>query len=52
MRADKVIERFLVGTPRPFAVAKRDVHLAGVAIEVDEASGRALGIERIWLDEA
>jgi calcineurin-like phosphoesterase len=30
-------------------VAKRDVRLAAVVIEVDEESGRALGIERLLI---
>lgn len=51
MRHDKVIQRFLLDTPRPFEVAKRDVHLAGAVVEIDEKSGRALDIERIWIDE-
>lgn len=51
MRADRVLERFLKATPRPFNVAKRDVHLAGVVIDIDEASGRAEAIERVWVGE-
>jgi hypothetical protein len=46
-RADKVLERFLQQTPRPFDVAKRDVRLAGAVVDIDEATGRARGIERI-----
>jgi 2',3'-cyclic-nucleotide 2'-phosphodiesterase len=47
MRADKVLKRFLLQTPSSFEVAKRDVRLAGAVIDVDEATGRARGIERL-----
>jgi 2',3'-cyclic-nucleotide 2'-phosphodiesterase len=47
MRADKVLKRFLLQTPAPFEVAKRDVRLAGALIDVDEESGRARAIERL-----
>ncbi len=45
-RADRVLERFLLQTPSSFEVAKRDVRLAAVLIDIDETSGRARGIER------
>lgn len=45
-RSDRVLERFLLQTPSSFEVAKRDVRLAAVLIDVDEASGRARSIER------
>ena len=51
MRHDKVIQRFLLDTPRPFEVAKRDVHLAAVVVDIDETSGKARSMERIWTDE-
>ncbi len=51
MRHDKVITRFLLDTPSPFEVAKRDVHLAGVVVDIDEATGKARSMERIWIDE-
>jgi 2',3'-cyclic-nucleotide 2'-phosphodiesterase len=47
MRADKVLKRFLLQTPSAFEVAKGDVRLAGAVIDVDEATGRARGIERL-----
>jgi calcineurin-like phosphoesterase len=47
MRADRVLSRFLVQTPVPFEVAKRDVRLAGVVLDVDEKEGRARSIERL-----
>ena len=49
MRKDKVLRRFLQQTPSPFEVAKRDVWLAGVQIEVDPESGRATAIERLQI---
>jgi metallophosphoesterase (TIGR00282 family) len=49
MRADKVLKRFLLQTPAPFEVAKRDVRLAAAVVEVDEATGRARGIERLLI---
>jgi metallophosphoesterase (TIGR00282 family) len=51
MRHDKVIKRFLLDTPSPFEVAKRDVHLAGVVVDIDETTGKARSMERIWIDE-
>ncbi|HVT57702.1 MAG TPA: TIGR00282 family metallophosphoesterase [Thermoanaerobaculia bacterium] len=47
MRADKVLKRFLLQTPAPFEVAKRDVRLAAAVVDVDESTGRARGIERL-----
>ena len=46
---EPVIKRFLTAQPQRFTVAKEDVRLQGVIIEVDGASGRALSIERINL---
>lgn len=51
MRADKVLKRFLLQTPAPFEVAKRDVRLAGAVIDVDEETGRARGIERLLVPD-
>ena len=45
-RADRVLERFLLQTPTSFEVAKRDVRLAAVLIDIDETTGRARSIER------
>jgi metallophosphoesterase (TIGR00282 family) len=50
MRADKVVQRFLTQRRTAFEVAKKDVRLAGVAIDIDEASGRARDIERIMIE--
>src|SRR4051794_315790 len=52
MRADKVLKRFLLQTPSAFEVAKQDVRLAGAVIDIDEATGRARGIERLLVPYA
>ncbi|MCD4748948.1 MAG: TIGR00282 family metallophosphoesterase [Thermoanaerobaculales bacterium] len=41
MKPAKVLERFLLNTPRPFEPAKRDVQLRGALIDIDEETGRA-----------
>ncbi len=51
MRADKVLQRFYLQTSQPFEVANRDVRLAAVLVDIDEASGRARGIERLLLPD-
>jgi metallophosphoesterase (TIGR00282 family) len=45
-RADRVLPRFLLQTPSTFEVAKRDVRLAAVVVDVDEATGKARAIVR------
>jgi metallophosphoesterase (TIGR00282 family) len=44
---DRVIEKFLAQTPKSFETAKRDIRLCGALVEVNEETGRAVGIERI-----
>ncbi len=51
MRSDRVLKRFLLQSRVSFEVAKRDVRLAGVVIEVDEVTGRAERIERILIED-
>ena len=41
------IERFLTQMPVRFEVAKKDLLLCGVVVEIDETSGRALSIPRV-----
>ena len=48
-RADKVLERFALQRNTPMQVAKRDVRLAGVIVDVDAQTGRAVEIERLLL---
>jgi metallophosphoesterase (TIGR00282 family) len=42
-----VLERFLTNTPQRFGVARNNVRLQGAVIEVDESTGKAVGIQRI-----
>jgi metallophosphoesterase (TIGR00282 family) len=52
MRSDKVVRRFLEHLPHSFEVAKRDVRLAGVLLDVEEKSGKATEIRRIMVRES
>ncbi len=47
VRADRVIERFLLQTGQPFDTAKSDVRLAGTLFDIDEATGKARAVERV-----
>ena len=47
MKAEQVLTRFATGLPSRFEVAEKNLHLHGVMVEVDEGTGRAVGIERI-----
>lgn len=49
MKHDKVLRRFLTQLPSAFEVAKRDVRLAGILIDVDEATGKARSVERLLI---
>ncbi len=49
MRIDKVLRRFKLHSPGAFEVAKRDVKLAAVIVDIDESDGTARGIERLLL---
>ncbi len=49
MRPEKVLERFLLNTPRPFEPARRGGELRGAVVEADPETGRALSIRRIRL---
>jgi 2',3'-cyclic-nucleotide 2'-phosphodiesterase len=44
---EPIIRRFLTSTPQKFEVAKGRVRLQGVVVEVDERSGKAVGIQRL-----
>ena len=46
-RKDVVLGRFLRNMPNKFDVARGDVRLQGVVLGVDQASGKALEIERL-----
>ncbi len=47
IKKDTIIERFLTQIPNKFDVAKDDVRLQGVLMDIDAQSGRANAIERI-----
>jgi hypothetical protein len=47
IKKDTIIERFLTQIPNKFDVAKGDIRLQGVFMDIDAQSGRANAIERI-----
>ncbi len=47
IKKDTVIEKFLTQMPNRFDVAKGDIRLQGVLLDIDTQSGRARAIERI-----
>jgi len=47
MGKEETIHRFLTQLPSKFEVGKKDIRLNAVVIGVDEASGKALSIERV-----
>lgn len=47
IRKELAIEKFLSQLPVRFEVAKKDIRLNGVVIEIDENDGKALAIERL-----
>ena len=44
---EPVIRRFLTSQPQRFGVAQKDVMLRGVLVDIDEATGKAISIQRI-----
>jgi len=49
IRKELSVERFLTQLPVRFEVAKKEPMLCGVVVTVDEATGCALGIERVQI---
>jgi metallophosphoesterase (TIGR00282 family) len=47
IRKELAVEKFLSQMPVRFEVAKKDIRMNCVALEIDEISGKALSIERI-----
>lgn len=45
--SDAIIKRFLDCLPTPFPVAEGPVRLCGVIVDVDETTGKSLGIQRV-----
>jgi calcineurin-like phosphoesterase len=41
------MNKFLTGMPQRFEVAKNRVQLHGAVIEIDDATGKAIKIERV-----
>lgn len=50
MRPEKVLERFLYNTPRPFEPANKNIQLRGALVDADEHTGKALAIRRLRVD--
>lgn len=50
-RVDRVLSTAVTFVPCSFEVATGDPRLAGAVVEIDPASGRALSIHRLMLDE-
>ena len=44
---EPVLKRFLTGMPQRFEVAKNRVLLHGAVIEIDDATGKSLKIQRV-----
>jgi hypothetical protein len=47
VKKELVLERFLTQRPMAFEPARREVYLQGAIVDLDEATGRARGIERV-----
>jgi metallophosphoesterase (TIGR00282 family) len=47
VKKENIIEKFITGMPQQFTVARDDVWINGVAIDIDGESGKARSIERI-----
>jgi metallophosphoesterase (TIGR00282 family) len=51
VQKEQILQRFLTSLPGRFEAAINDVRLCAVLVECDAATGRARGIQRIYLDE-
>lgn len=47
IRKEEAIVKFITQLPTKFEVAKKDIRINGVVVEINEQTGKALGIERI-----
>jgi calcineurin-like phosphoesterase len=47
VKKELVLQRFLTQRPVAFEPAKRETYLQGAIVEVDDATGRAISIERV-----
>jgi len=50
IRKEDILERFLTQVPNKFIVAKDDVRLQGIIIDVDEENGKAREIQRLTVN--
>ena len=50
MNKDIIIERFLTQRPQRFKVAKRDIQLNAVIIDINPKTGKSNGIQRLKMD--
>ncbi|MGZ4986183.1 MAG: hypothetical protein ACXV8A_08845, partial [Chthoniobacterales bacterium] len=44
---DPIVNRFISNLPAQFPIAKGEVRICGVLVQVDETNGRALAITRV-----
>jgi calcineurin-like phosphoesterase len=44
---DPILNRFISNLPSPFPVAGGEVRLRGAVVQIDETTGRAVGITRV-----
>ena len=51
MKRELVLGRFLTGMPKRFAVAGGPAVFCGVLVDLDDATGRCTGIERLYLPD-
>jgi hypothetical protein len=49
MKRDIIIKKFLTSIPARYDVAKQNVWLQGVIIDIDDESGKSFNIERLNL---
>jgi 2',3'-cyclic-nucleotide 2'-phosphodiesterase len=47
IKKDLILDRFLTQLPNKFEVAKGDVRLQGVVLNIEEVSGKSLSVERL-----
>lgn len=47
IKKENIIKRFLTQMPQQFTVSKEDIWINGIAVDIDEKTGRAKGIVRI-----
>jgi metallophosphoesterase (TIGR00282 family) len=51
VQKELIISRFLRGLPIRYETASDDVRISGVVVEIDDHSGKAIGIERLSVSE-